>query len=74
VLDPRASVAVAPNDVEALVDAVCGLVDDEPRREDMGRAAREIAVERYSWPGIAQHLAGVYEQVTGLGKGKARAA
>jgi hypothetical protein len=37
-------------------------------------AAREIAVERYAWPGIAQHLVGVYERVTCLESGKARAA
>jgi phosphatidylinositol alpha-mannosyltransferase len=74
VLDLAASVAVSPGDVAALADAVCDLVDDEPRREAMGRAAREIAVERYSWPGIAQRLVGVYEHVTGLGAGEARAA
>ncbi len=74
VLEPAASVAVPPGDVAALVDAVCDLVDDEPRRQAMGQAAREIAVERYSWPGIAQRLEGVYERVTGLGTEKARAA
>jgi phosphatidylinositol alpha-mannosyltransferase len=74
VLEPDASVAVPPDDVAALVEAVCALVDDEPRREAMGQAAREIAVERYSWPGIAQRLVGVYEHVTGLASGKARAA
>ena len=34
----------------------CALVEDEPRREAMGEAARAIAVERYSWPGIARRL------------------
>ncbi|MGH3066024.1 MAG: glycosyltransferase family 4 protein [Gaiellaceae bacterium] len=74
VLDPAASVAVAPDDAAALVDAVCDLVEDEPRRRGMGEAARAIAVERYSWPGIARRLEGVYERVTGLETGKARAA
>ena len=74
VLEPGASVAVAPDDVTALVEAIAALVEDEPRREAMGQAARKIAVERYSWPGIAQRLVGVYEHVTGFGSGKARAA
>ena len=74
VLDASASVAVPPGDQQALADAVCDLVADEPRRGRLGRAAREIAVERYSWPGIARRLEAVYEQVTGLERGAARAA
>ena len=74
VLEPEASVAVPPDDVLALVEAVCALVEDEPRREVMGQAARELAVERYAWPTIARRLVGVYERVTGLASGEARAA
>jgi phosphatidyl-myo-inositol alpha-mannosyltransferase len=74
VLDPTASVAVPPGDVPALVDAVCDLVGDEERRDRLGRAAREIAVERYSWPGIARRLEAVYQHVTGLERGEVRAA
>ena len=74
VLDPSASVDVRPGDQQALVDAVCDLVSDEPRREQLGRAARELAVERYSWPGIARRLEDVYFHVTGLDRGEARAA
>ncbi len=54
--DARAAVAVPPDDPAALVDAVCELVADEPRRERMGEAARALAVERYSWPTIARRL------------------
>ena len=74
VLDPSASVAVAPNDPAALADAVCALVADEPRREAMGQAAREIAVERYSWPVLARRLESIYEEVAGLTSAEARAA
>ena len=74
VLDASASVAVPPGDQQALADAVCELVADEPRRVQLGEAARKIAVERYSWPGIARRLESVYEQVTGLDRGAARAA
>jgi phosphatidylinositol alpha-mannosyltransferase len=74
VLDPAASVAVAPGDVRALADAVCALVDDEPRRVELGERGREIAVERYSWPGIARRLTEIYEDVTGIARAKDRAA
>jgi phosphatidylinositol alpha-mannosyltransferase len=74
VLEPSASVAIPPGVPAALVDAVCGLVEDEPRREQMGEAARGVAIERYSWPGIAARLVAVYEHVTGLASGRAKAA
>ena len=74
VLDPSASVSVPPGDVAALVDAVCALVEDEARRERLGEGARALAVERYSWPRIAQRLSEIYEHVTGLERGAARAA
>ena len=79
VLEPAASVAVPPEDTDALVRAIVELVEDEPRREVMGAAARELAVERYSWPRIARRLEEIYEHVTGLAPradagGEARAA
>jgi phosphatidylinositol alpha-mannosyltransferase len=74
VLDPAVSVAVPPGDEHALADAVCALVDDEERRARLGAAARELAVERYSWPGIAGRLSDIYEQVTGIERGEAQAA
>ena len=74
VLTPGASVAVAPNDPAALANAVAGLVDDEPRREGMGEAARALALEHYAWPTIARRLEQIYVEVTGLEAGTARAA
>jgi phosphatidylinositol alpha-mannosyltransferase len=74
VLTPETSVAVPPEDAAALADAVCALVADEPRRAAMGEAARELAIQRYSWPGIARRLERVYSQVTGLPVGEAVAA
>jgi phosphatidylinositol alpha-mannosyltransferase len=74
VLDPDASVAVPPGDTRSLADAICELVSDEPRRERLGQRAREIAVDRYSWPGIAKRLSTIYEHVTGIEGGAARAA
>src|SRR6188508_1158694 len=69
VLEPAASVALAPDDPGALVDAVEGVVADEPRRRALGEAARAIAVERYSWPGIAGRLVEIYEGVTRMESG-----
>jgi phosphatidylinositol alpha-mannosyltransferase len=69
VLDPSASVAVPPGDTTALVDAVCELVSDEGRREQLGAAARELAVERYSWARIGLRLEEIYAELTGLARG-----
>jgi phosphatidylinositol alpha-mannosyltransferase len=66
VLDPAASVAVPPGDVPALVEAVSTLVDDEPRRQALGAAGREIAIAEYGWPGIARRLEEIYELVTAV--------
>jgi phosphatidylinositol alpha-mannosyltransferase len=79
VLEPAASLAVPPEDTNALVRAIVELVVDEPRRALMGTAARELAVERYSWPRIARRLEVVYERVAGVAPrvdegGEARAA
>jgi phosphatidylinositol alpha-mannosyltransferase len=74
VLDPEASVSMPPGDPRALAEAVCALVADEPRRLALGERARELAVERYSWPVIARRLAAIYDRVTGLARDEARAA
>lgn len=74
VLHTDAALAIPPDDPRALVDAVAALVDDEPRRQAMGEAARALAVERYGWRGIAVRLSQIYERVTGIDAGHARAA
>jgi phosphatidylinositol alpha-mannosyltransferase len=62
VATPEAAVLVPPGDETALVEAVCALLEDEPRRAAMGRAARELAETRYAWSDIARRLEGLYEQ------------
>jgi phosphatidylinositol alpha-mannosyltransferase len=74
VLTPEAAVSVAPGDDDALVEAVCGIVEAEERRERMGEAARALAVESYAWPTIARRLERVYASVTGIELEEARAA
>jgi phosphatidylinositol alpha-mannosyltransferase len=74
VLTPEAALAVLPNDPGALASAVVDLVEDESRREQMGEAARALALEHYSWPTIARRLEQIYAAATGLETGTARAA
>ncbi len=74
VLTPDAAVSVAPDDPAALTNAVCALVEDEPRRAAMGEAARVVALENYAWPAIAERLEGIYAGVTGLAVAEAAAA
>ncbi|HUH14750.1 MAG TPA: glycosyltransferase family 4 protein [Gaiellaceae bacterium] len=63
VTTPETSVTVPPGDPAALADAVEALLADEPRREALGAAARQLAIERYSWQDIARRLTGIYESV-----------
>jgi phosphatidylinositol alpha-mannosyltransferase len=65
VMKPEAGLLVPPGEPAALADAIAALLADESRREELGRAARTIAQERYSWDRIAQQLAGIYEALAG---------
>jgi phosphatidylinositol alpha-mannosyltransferase len=71
VVTPETAVTVPPRDPGALAEAVCGLLEDEPRRERMAVAARALAQERYAWPDIARRLLAIYE---GLAAGAPQAA
>jgi phosphatidylinositol alpha-mannosyltransferase len=65
VMTPETSFAVPPGDPAALVQAVIALLEDEPRRQALGVAARELARERYAWPDVAARLARIYDLVAG---------
>ena len=49
VMEPEAGLLVPPGDPAALAEAVVALLEDERRRMELGRAARALAQERYSW-------------------------
>jgi phosphatidylinositol alpha-mannosyltransferase len=66
VLTPEVAVSVEAGDPQALADAVCDIVADEPARVAMGEAARALAIERYSWPMLARRLETIYAEVTGI--------
>ena len=61
VMTDETGLLVAPDDPDALADAVATLLADEPRRQQLGAAARRLAQERYSWDDIARRLSAIYE-------------
>ena len=45
----------------ALADALVEAVNDPEERRRRGVRAREVALERYAWPSLAERVAAVYE-------------
>jgi phosphatidylinositol alpha-mannosyltransferase len=70
VVTAETAVGVPPGDPDALVEAVAGLLADEPRRAGMGAAARALALERYAWPDIARRLEEVYARLVPDAEGR----
>jgi phosphatidylinositol alpha-mannosyltransferase len=60
---PEAARLVPPSDPNALADAVVDVLSDEPRRVEMGRAARAHALANYAWDDIARRLEETYLEV-----------
>jgi phosphatidylinositol alpha-mannosyltransferase len=63
VMTEETGVSFAAGDEAGLSDAISGLLDDEPRRAAYGRAARTVALERYSWDDIGRRLVEIYESL-----------
>jgi len=63
VMTADTAMAFPPGDAGALADAVEQLFADEPRRQAMGAAGRELARTRYAWDEIAQRLLDIYDAV-----------
>jgi len=59
---------VPAGDAGALAEAVCTLLEDDARREALGRGARESALARFQPQAAADRLAGVYESVLARGR------
>jgi phosphatidyl-myo-inositol alpha-mannosyltransferase len=62
VATPAAARLVPPNEPAALASAVIDVLSDEPRRVEMGRAARAHALANYAWDDIARRLEETYEE------------
>jgi phosphatidylinositol alpha-mannosyltransferase len=65
VMTPETSVAVPPGDAGALAEAVAELLADEAGREARGAAARQLALDNYSWPDVARRLLAIYDDARG---------
>jgi phosphatidylinositol alpha-mannosyltransferase len=64
VMSPEVGITVPPGDPDALAQALISLLQDEARRRRLGAAARERALERYAWSGLAQRLLRIYQELT----------
>lgn len=62
VVTEDAGILVSPDDPEAFATAVLGLLQDEPRREEMGRAGRRLA-RQYSPRVLTDRLVKIYDSV-----------
>jgi phosphatidylinositol alpha-mannosyltransferase len=63
VMTAETAVSFPPGDADALATAVVALLADEPRRQAMGVAGRQLAQERYAWEAIGRRLLEIYEGV-----------
>lgn len=59
--DGRTGALCPSGDVAGLVAAVAGLLRDPEKRRHWGAAAREDALQRFGWEGLAERLGEVYE-------------
>jgi phosphatidyl-myo-inositol alpha-mannosyltransferase len=74
VMAPGTGIAVPPGDVDALGRGLIELLEDEPKRVEMGRTARLVVEENYSWDEIGRRLLDVYEAALDVRKPPAVAA
>jgi phosphatidylinositol alpha-mannosyltransferase len=65
VMTAEVGLTVPPDEPDALANALMALLEDEPRRQRLGQAARRLAEQRYSWDEIARSLVRVYELALG---------
>src|SRR3954453_22828497 len=61
VADGETGWLVEPDDREGLTAALVEAVNRPEERRRRGERAREVALERYSWPALAERVAAVYE-------------
>jgi len=64
--DGTTAALVPPGDASALAVAILGLLGDPARRQAMGAAGRERAVQRYSWRATAEATAEQYRETIEL--------
>ena len=65
VMTPETSYPVEPDDPAALARAVEAMLGDEEERVRRGAAARQHAIDHYSWQDIARRLERIYDAARG---------
>jgi glycosyltransferase involved in cell wall biosynthesis len=61
--DGETGLLVRPHNVPDLADAILTLLDNRDRAAAMGRRARQLAVDRFTWPNYLERLRQVYDRV-----------
>ena len=69
-----AAVYVEPNDEHEYAEAIVALMDDEPRRAQMGKLARERVEQELAWSHQESAYLGVYQHLLSQGRALKRAA
>jgi glycosyltransferase involved in cell wall biosynthesis len=64
VMTPETGIGVPPDDPDALADGIDELLADEAHRQQLGEAARQLAIDSYSWQDIARRLERIYDGVS----------
>ena len=54
---------VPMRDPDALAVAIGAVLDDGPLRRRWGARGRQVAIERYDWPGVALQVESVYREI-----------
>jgi glycosyltransferase involved in cell wall biosynthesis len=62
ILDRQNGVLVPPKKPEALAQAILALLNDENLRRELGKNARQLMVEKYSWGTAIRRLEKVYRE------------
>lgn len=65
IVDGRTGLLVAKDDAPALAGAIMELLENDARREAMGRAARTRILDRFTWDLTAEKLYGLYLDLCG---------
>jgi glycosyltransferase involved in cell wall biosynthesis len=63
VQDGQTGLSVPPGDVAALADALLQLLGDRDRAEEMGRAGRRLASDRFGWAAHVDRFLELYQRL-----------
>jgi phosphatidyl-myo-inositol dimannoside synthase len=65
-IDGNAAGLTVAQDPELIAERIIELLQDEPRRREMGERGRELVARRFSKPALVRALESAYEEVLGL--------